>query len=581
MFTGCGQGTAESRIDLLMPASVAEQTNGIRDAIAVARRRKWLILSCVVTVVLTAVVATSLQTPRYKAESDLLIRQGSSSALLNPEVAQSAQNARPLMENELGLARSLRVVEAATKELGFKPEVTVSANAESDIMTITATSTNAVASAAIANAYAAAFIDIRRASLVDEYVGAAETIQAQADQLDEKISSLQAERDNAIAALPRSFTQAEEASRITDSYAARLTALDLERTRLDQLTANLDLSAELLQGGGASIISRATVPSAPYSPKMLNNIAVAMLLGLLLGAAMALLFENLDTSLRSEEELKSVSGLDVLAVIPIYEGDSKGNEMSVISSTDPTSYPAEAYRSLRTAVQFLAIDRPIRVVQVTSPRPSDGKTTTAANFAVAVARAGKRVVLVDCDLRSPKVHRCFGLSNEHGFTSLLLGEGTFEGIGQRIPGEPNLLVVPSGPIPPDPSELLSGKRAQALLATMADVADLVVIDSPPVLAVSDPLVLSAVADGVILVASVGNSDRNQIAKAVSQLRQVDSPLIGAVLNRFRGDSSTYGYGYGYGYGAQNTQDAAKKSAKSSGSKTEDVSPSLIGSNDNN
>ena len=579
MFTGCGQGTAESRIDLLMPASVADQTNGIRDAIAVARRRKWLILSCVVTVVLTAVVATSLQTPRYKAESDLLIRQGSSSALLNPEVAQSAQNARPLMENELGLARSLRVVEAATKELGFKPEVTVSANAESDIMTITATSTNAVASAAIANAYAAAFIDVRRASLVDEYVGAAETIQAQAEQLDEKISSLQAERDNAIAALPRSFTQAEEASRITEAYAPRLTALDLERTRLDQLTANLDLSAELLQGGGASIISKATVPSAPYSPKMLNNIAVAMLLGLLLGAAMALLFENLDTSLRSEEELKSVSGLDVLAVIPIYEGDSKGEEMSVISSTDPTSYPAEAYRSLRTAVQFLAIDRPIRTVQVTSPRPSDGKTTTAANFAVAVARAGKRVVLVDCDLRNPRVHRCFGLSNEHGFTSLLLGEGTFEGIGQRIPGEPNLLVVPSGPIPPDPSELLSGKRAQALLASMADVADLVVIDSPPVLAVSDPLVLSAVADGVILVASVGNSDRNQIAKAVSQLRQVDSPLIGAVLNRFRGDSSTYGYGYGYG--AQNTQDAAKKSAKSSGSKTEDVSPSLIGSNDNN
>jgi Mrp family chromosome partitioning ATPase len=116
---------------------------------------------------------------------------------------------------------------------------------------------------------------------------------------------------------------------------------------------------------------------------------------------------------------------------------------------------------------------------------------------------------------------------------------------------------------------------------MADVADLVVIDSPPVLAVSDPLVLSAVADGVILVASVGNSDRNQIAKAVSQLRQVDSPLIGAVLNRFRGDSSTYGYGYGYGYGAKNTQDAAKKSAKTSGSKTEDASPSLIGSNDNN
>jgi non-specific protein-tyrosine kinase len=564
-----------------MPEATNEPTNGIRDAIAVARRRKWLILVCVVTVVLTSVVATSLQTPRYKAESDLLIRQGSSSALLNPEAVQSAQNSRPLMENELGLARSLRVLEAATKTLGFEPDVTISANTESDIMTITATSTNAKASAAIANAYAAAFIDVRRASLVDEYVGAAKTIQTQADQIDQKVGSLQAERDNAIAALPRSFSQGEEADRITESYATRLAALDLERTRLNQISANLDLSAELLQGGGASIISKATVPTSPYAPKMLNNVAIAVLLGLLLGAAMALLFENLDTSLRTEEQLKTVSGLDVLAVIPLYDGDTKGEEMSVISSTDPTSHPAEAYRSLRTAIQFLAIDRPIRTVQMTSPRPGDGKTTTAANFAVAVARAGKRVVLVDCDLRNPRVHRCFGLSNEHGFTSLLLGEGTFEGVGQRIPGEPNLLVVPSGPIPPDPSELLSGKRAQALLASMAEVADLVVIDSPPVLAVSDPLVLSSVADGVILVASVGNSDRNQIAKALSQLRQVDSPLIGAVLNRFKGDSSTYGYGYGYGYGVKNTQEAAKKTAKKTANEPEAASPSLISSNDNN
>jgi non-specific protein-tyrosine kinase len=116
---------------------------------------------------------------------------------------------------------------------------------------------------------------------------------------------------------------------------------------------------------------------------------------------------------------------------------------------------------------------------------------------------------------------------------------------------------------------------------MAEVADLVVIDSPPVLAVSDPLVLSSVADGVILVASVGNSDRNQIAKALSQLRQVDSPLIGAVLNRFKGDSSTYGYGYGYGYGVKNTQEAAKKTAKKTANEPEAASPSLISSNDNN
>jgi capsular exopolysaccharide synthesis family protein len=230
-------------------------------------------------------------------------------------------------------------------------------------------------------------------------------------------------------------------------------------------------------------------------------------------------------------------------VIPRMTEWRNRREAHLVSIEEPMSPLAEAYRSLRTSVQFVSLDRSIRTVQVTSPRAQDGKSTTATNLAVALARAGQRVILIDCDLRRPRVHDFFGLSNSLGFTSVLVGDVPLVEAIQAVPNLDRLRVLASGPQPPDPSELLSSRRAHELVKAIAEACDLVIIDTPPVLPVADALVVSEMVDACILVALVGSTTRQEVQRAVELLEQVDAPLIGMVMN---GGTVEKGYGYGYG-----------------------------------
>jgi capsular exopolysaccharide synthesis family protein len=236
-----------------------------------------------------------------------------------------------------------------------------------------------------------------------------------------------------------------------------------------------------------------------------------------------------------------------------------------VAREDPGSTETEAYRTIRTSIQFMGLDHPLRTVQVTSAQPGEGKTTTLANLAVVLARAGQRVVVVCCDLRRPRVHEFFGLSNAVGFTSVLLGEVPLSQALQRVPGEERLALLASGPEPPNPSELLSGMRAVEIFTALQGLADIVLIDSPPVLPVADAAVVSTRVDGTLLVASVGSSTRKHVHRAMEMLRQVEAPVIGAILNRATGESG-YGYGYGYGYSYEYASDE-RKSARRAGAAT--------------
>jgi hypothetical protein len=191
----------------------------------------------------------------------------------------------------------------------------------------------------------------------------------------------------------------------------------------------------------------------------MRTVTLALVVGLLLGLGAAFLVDYLDTSLKHEDDLVQASGLPNLAVVPQLK-DWKAGTAHVITREDPHSPAAEAYRSLRTGVRFMSLDRPFKLVLLTSPRPGDGKTTTATNLAVAAARAGQRVLLVDCDLRKPQVHTFFGLDNDRGFTTVLLGEATMPKVAQRIPGESNLLVSRRGPCRPTrPSSWRATRRS--------------------------------------------------------------------------------------------------------------------------
>jgi non-specific protein-tyrosine kinase len=273
--------------------------------------------------------------------------------------------------------------------------------------------------------------------------------------------------------------------------------------------------------------------------------ATAGAAGLLVGVGLAFLFEHLDDSIKTKEEAERVGeDVPVIGLVPRSSRRRGRDGASVVSIRDPRSPSAEAYRALRTALQFMGLDRPMGTIQVTSPAAREGKSTTLANLGVAMARAGQRVIIVCCDLRRPGIHELFGLDNAIGFTSVLLGEVVASDALQPVPGEERLSLLASGPIPPNPSELLSGRRTVEVLTALQAQADVVLVDCPPVLPVTDAVVLSRRVDATLLVLSAGETTRNELVRTLEVLGQVDAPLVGMVLN---GTSSEGSYGYSYRY----------------------------------
>lgn len=212
----------------------------------------------------------------------------------------------------------------------------------------------------------------------------------------------------------------------------------------------------------------------------------------------------------------------------------------LITLFDPRSPGAEAYRSLRTNLEFSSLDEPLRTMVVTSPAPEAGKSTTLANLAVALAQAGRKVILVDCDLRRPSLHDIFGASNTAGLTSVILDDTTSTP-PLRETGVAGLRLLTSGPLPPNPAELLGSRRMAGLIQTLREQADMVLFDAPPVIAVTDAVILASQVDGVLLVLNAGVTRREHAQRARAALDKVNARLVGTVLNNVKLDISLYGY----------------------------------------
>lgn len=224
------------------------------------------------------------------------------------------------------------------------------------------------------------------------------------------------------------------------------------------------------------------------------------------------------------------------------QGTSQCRPYRVIAHHSPRSPVAEAYRTLRTNIQFGALDRRVRSIMFTSAGPGEGKSTTLANLGVTLAQAGQRVILVDADFRRPVVHRIFGVEQQRGLTTVLTGRATLEE-GLQDCGIENFSILPSGPLPPNPSELLGSQSMRALIGTLCERADYVLFDCPPALAVADASILAPCLDGVVLVLKAGSVTRQAAAQAKAQLEKVGAHFLGAVLNnvQIRGDDRYYYY----------------------------------------
>jgi len=291
-----------------------------------------------------------------------------------------------------------------------------------------------------------------------------------------------------------------------------------------------------------AIVDEAQVPNSPSSPNMRRNVLVALLLGAALAAALVFLRDQIDDRLRVPEDVESKVGLPLLGVIPRSESGEPTEALA-----DPKSVLAESYSALRTALLYSTREGLPKVLLVTSAQASEGKTTTSYAIARGFARVGKRVLLMDADLRRPSLHKLLGMDNSKGLSSVLVGEASLQE-SLNTSDRDGMHLLPSGPIPPSPAELLSGPRMAALLEQLEHAYDLVVIDSAPILGLADSTELAALADGVMVVIEADRGRGGQLKNALRRLRGSSSVILGAVLTKFdpgrAGNSYSY-YGYDY------------------------------------
>ena len=511
----------------------------LRFYLMVLSRRRWIIVLVVVAALAVSIGSSTLQTSMYRSSADVLVRSaptvGASGSFLQEQE----------LANEVLFARSSGLLETLATELGYVPDVAVATGAASSLV-FSATSTEPAEAARAANAYADLFVQERREARLADYLASTEIVRQKLDDVDAALQAL----DEAYIRDQARLDPDDElaADQLESNYTLERTRLENQRSRYLQVLDDAALAAEFINVSGTEVINPAQEPETRFTPDIARSATTALFLGLVFGIGLALLTDRFDDRVRTKEDFERLtSPIPTLTVVPRLASWSDSDETHVAAIEHPRSAVTESYYSLRTALTFLAIDRPMNIIQLTSPRMRDGKSTTAANLAVALSMAGHSVALVDCDLRRPRLHRFFDLENRHGMTSLLLGKVTIESVAREIERQPGLTVITAGPDRSISPELLSSGNLSTVLREIGQRYEIVIVDTPPVLSVADPLIVAGMVDAVLLVASAMNTHRAQVAATLEALGRVGAPVVGTVLNNFDARARGYAYGYGYGY----------------------------------
>jgi len=352
------------------------------------------------------------------------------------------------------------------------------------------------------------------------------------------------------------FAQHVTAEVVTDTVILRATVSDesakqaqLLASKLGEVFVGYIGSLETPEGQDTSpikvsVVGEADLPGSPASPNVVLNIALGIIVGLILGLVVAAVREMLDNSIRTFEDVGRVIGAPALGTI---EYDKAIPSQPLLTSL-PDHHPRlEAIRILRTNLQFVDVDRSVKVIVVTSSVPGEGKSTTAANLALALAQSGNRVALVEGDMRRPRISEYLGVEGSVGLTTVLVGQVPLADAMQLVLPD-GLEVLTSGKLPPNPSDIIQTQAMKDLMLTLRDTYDFVLVDAPPLLPVTDAALLAALADGAILIVRHGKTSRELVEMSSERLESVGARLLGVVINMVpQKGGSSYGYGYGYGY----------------------------------
>jgi Mrp family chromosome partitioning ATPase len=590
----------------------------LRTYLEILRRRRAVIIAATLIVAIVAGIVSSMKTPVYTATAQVLLRPNDPSE----QISQQNQQQRSSADSDRYVAAQLDIVEGeavaaeAVKQLQgvsvkqLVKAVHASQSGATDIVKISAVDPDPARSARMANAVAGAYIENRKATAIAGLQKASDELQVKLDELEQRISDLDNQIDTDTAA-QTTVHQKEQAKKkpapltqpvtqpdgtvvqvpvpqpqVTDSFtptenealsAARYAAAVQYQSLYGQ-QQNL-LVTKSLKKGEAELITKAELPTSPSSPKPKRDTALGLFVGLLLGLGIAFLREQLDDKVRTRADVEELTKLPVIAELPM---DAVKVQTEVAAHERPLGVLAESVRSLRTSLTFLGVDGPLRRIVVTSSEPGDGKSYVAANLAAIYAQNGLRTILVSADLRRPRLDSMFptvvaGPGLAEVITSIGAPAASLNGNGWHpvVDGIPSgilanalrpthiegLSLLPAGQLPPNPAEILGSDKTVQLLEALAGLADVVVIDTPPVLAVTDACVLAPNADGVILVAAADQTHRGALSRAVGTLTTAHARMLGVVLNKVEG-SGAGGYGYrGRYYGAYYgtyTSDSDKK-----------------------
>jgi succinoglycan biosynthesis transport protein ExoP len=503
--------------------------------------RKWIWLVVLGTVLAggTSFIVSRNMTPVYQASTSLLVTPGSTQSLDNYTSLitseRLAQTYAQLLQSAPVLEKTFeRLGTVAPQNAGFSIAAEPVQNTQLISLRVTGTNPDRITEAA--NTLVTVFIEWQNQVQRSRYAESKANLTAEMERVQGNIqeieASLQALKAQGDSADPNELSRLQgQLAQYNNSYSVLLNSF-----------SNIGL-AEANTGDTITVVSPAVRPMAPIRPRVMQNTLLAAVVGGMLAVGVAFLVEYLDDTVKDPNDL-AVADLNTIAAVQQVSLNGQGTA-ALFTIQQPKSLVSESYRTLRTNLQFSSPDKPLRTVVVTSALATEGKTTTAANLAVVMAQAGKQVVLLDGDLRRPALHKVFGLANRAGLTTALVEDSPE--LSEYLQGTDveNLRVLTTGPIPPNPQELLGSQRMRELLQRLQEEADVVVVDTPPTLVVADANVLASLTDGVLMVVNAGHTRRAAIQQAADGLRQAGAHLLGGVLNRVdtRGGRNYYYYYY--------------------------------------
>ena len=514
-------------------ATEGAASRDLREFLGILRLRKWTILLVATLVVAASLFFSARQTPLYRSEAKVLVKAiPASSPSSGFTVTPNLETERELVESEsvAQLARD----EANTSDL-VPEDLSVEVATDTEILLIGYTHSDPLTAQRNAQAYADAYLEFRRQEVVNDLLASSDRVRQQ------------------IAALNKQLEKTNRQIRTTRNQSLEVTLQSQANSLVGQIAILQQEQSELTPPESlrvGQVVARAGLPSSPVSPNHLSNGIMGLFVGLALGVGVGLLRERLDDRVRDRSDLEAAVGAPVLAVVPRVSTWRRGKTPVLITKLEPRSAAAEAYRTLRTGLLFAGTQRRVKTILVTSARAGEGKTVTTANLGVALAQTGRRVVLVSADLRKPRLSSFFNEKAGPGLTNIFAGEANlWRSVADS--GIQNLKLLPSGPIPGNPAELLGSEMMRSILEQLASVADFVLVDGPPTLTLADAITLAPLTDGVLFVTDSQATRRGAVEHSRQQLEQVEAQLIGAVLNNFDpAKSGAFEYYYADYYGTK-------------------------------